>query len=59
MNKQAEEAKANADAATRKADLLGPSKVEENDAVAAAMAAVSGEAAPKASAKDRLAALRK
>lgn len=59
MNKQAEEAKARADAASRKADLLGPSSVEENSAVAEAMAAVSGEVTPKASARDRLAALRK
>lgn len=59
MNKQAEEAKAKADAATRKAELLGPAKIDENDAVAAAMAAVSGDPAPKATAQDRLAALRK
>lgn len=59
MNRQAAEAQAGADAAKRKADLLGPSKVEENDAVAAAMAAVSGAAPAPVSAADRLAALRK
>ncbi len=58
MNRQAEEEQAKADAATRKANLLGKSKVEENDAVAEAMAAVSGEAPKPTSAKDRLAALR-
>jgi len=59
MNRQAQEAQANADAAKRKASLLGKTEVEENDAVAAAMAAVSGEAPKPTSAKDRLAALRK
>jgi len=59
MNRQAQEAQANADAAKRKADLLSTTAVEENDAVAAAMAAVSGEAPKPTSAKDRLAALRK
>jgi len=59
MNRQAADAQANADAAKRKAELLGATKVEENDAVAAAMAAVSGEAPKATSAKDRLAALRK
>lgn len=58
MNRQAEEANNKADAATRKANLLGKSKVENNDAVAAAMAAVSGEPAPATTAHDRLAALR-
>ena len=60
MNKQAEEAKAKADAAARKAALLGKSSVEQNDAVAAAMAAATGEGGADApvSAKDRLAALR-
>jgi len=59
MNNQAAEANQKADAATRKAELLGSSEVEENDAVAAAMAAVSGEAPAPTSVKDRLAALRK
>lgn len=59
MNRQAADAQANADAAKRKADLLSPIKVEENDAVAAAMAAVSGAAPKPTSATDRLAALRK
>jgi chromosome segregation ATPase len=58
MNRQAAEATASADAAIRKAELLGDSKVEENDAVAAAMAAVSGEAPKPTSARDRLAALK-
>ena len=59
MNRQAQDAQANADAAKRKASLLSKTEVEENDAVAAAMAAVSGEAPKATSAKDRLAALRK
>lgn len=60
MNRQAEEAKNKADAAERKANLLGKSKVEENDAVAEAMRAATGGSAANApvSAKDRLAALR-
>ncbi len=59
MNKQAADAQANADASKRKADMLSPIKAEENDAVAAAMAAVAGEPAKATSAADRLAALRK
>lgn len=59
MNRQAQDATDNADAAARKAELLGDKKVEENDAVSAAMAAVSGEAPKAVSAADRLAALRK
>lgn len=59
MNKQASDAQANADASKRKADMLSPIKAEENDAVAAAMAAVSGTPAKSNSAADRLAALRK
>lgn len=59
MNRQAQDAQASADAAKRKADLLSKSKVDENDAVAAALAAVSGDAPKPTSAKDRLAALRK
>ncbi len=59
MNRQAADAQANADAAKRKANLLSTTSVEENDAVAAAMAAVSGETPKPTSAKDRLAALRK
>jgi hypothetical protein len=59
MNRQAQDAKDSADAAKRKADLLGVSKVEENDVVAAAMAAASGEAPKATSAKDRLAALKR
>ncbi len=59
MNRQASDAQANADAAKRKANLLSTTAVEENDAVAAAMAAVSGAAPAPTSAKDRLAALRK
>ena len=59
MQRQADDATANADAAKRKAALLGPTKAEDNDAVAAAMAAVSGEEAAPTSAVDRLAALRK
>lgn len=59
MNRQAAEAQENADAAKRKADLLGTSSVEENDVVKAAMAAASGAAPAPTSAKDRLAALRK
>lgn len=59
MNRQASDAQASADAAKRKANLLSPTKAEDNDAVAAAMAAVSGEAPKPTSTKDRLAALRK
>ena len=59
MNRQAAEATENANAAKRKAVLLGKSSVEENDVVKAAMAAASGEPAPATSVKDRLAALRK
>ncbi len=59
MQRQADEANANADASVRKSELLGPTSAEDNDAVAAAMAAVSGEAGPATSVSDRLAALRK
>lgn len=59
MNRQAGEAQAKADAADRKAKLLGPTKLEDNDAIAAAMAAVSGEGPTPTSATDRLAALKK
>jgi len=59
MNRQAQDATDSADAATRKAELLGDKKVEENDAVAAAMAAVSGEAPKATSIADRMAALKK
>ena len=59
MNRKAADAKADADAANHKAKLLGKSDATENDAVAAALAAVSGEDAPATSAVDRLAALRK
>ena len=59
MNRQAQDATDSADAASRKAELLGDKKVESNDAVAAAMAAVSGEAPTATSIADRMAALRK
>lgn len=59
MNRQAQEATDSADAAKRKAELLGSSKAEENDVVAAAMAAASGEAPKATSVTERLAALRK
>lgn len=59
MNRQATDAQASADAAKRKANLLSGTKAEENDAVAAAMAAVSGDAPKPTSARDRLAAMRK
>lgn len=59
MNRQAADAQARADAAKRKADLLGPTKLDDNDAIAAAMAAVSGQVAAPTSTRDRLAALRK
>lgn len=58
MNRQAQDATDSADAATRKAELLGDKKPETNDAVAAAMAAVSGEAPKATSVADRLAALK-
>lgn len=59
MNKKASDAQANADASKRKADMLSPITAEENDAVKAAMAAVSGEPTKASSATDRLKALRK
>jgi len=59
MNRQAAEAQADADAASRKAELLGSSKIEENDAVAQAMAAVTGTATSSTSVTDRLAALKR
>ena len=50
---------AQAEAANAKASLLKPTKPEQDDpTIAAAMAAVSGSAAPSASLGDRLAALR-
>lgn len=58
MNRQAADAQASADAATRKSELLGTSSVDENDAVAAALAAVSDNAPASSSPRDRLAALR-
>ena len=59
MNAKVAKAQEEADAANRKAEYLGKSGAEQNDAVAAAMAAASGEA-PKATATvaERLAALR-
>jgi len=59
MNRQADEANASADASLRKADLLGGTKAEDNDAVAAALAAVSGDEPAPTSLNDRLAALKK
>jgi len=59
MNRQASDAQAKADAADRKAKLLGPTKLEDNDTIAAAMAAVSGDTPAPTSAKDRLAALKR
>jgi len=58
MNRQAEEALQSADAAERKAGMLGKTKVDNNEAVAAAMAAVSGAPAKPQTAAERLAALR-
>jgi len=59
MNRQAQDATDNADAATRKAELLGTSKVEDNDVVAQAMAQAKGEAPAATSIADRMAALKK
>lgn len=59
MNKQAAEAQARADAATHKAELLGPAKVEENAIVKEALASVSGTPSASASISERLAALKK
>lgn len=59
MTGMANDAKDDADAARRKTALLTPVKVEDNSAVAAAMAEVSGEPAPAVmTTRDRLAALR-
>lgn len=59
MNKQAAAAQADADAAKHKAALLGKTSVDDNDAVAAALAQAAGKPAAATSVADRLAALRK
>lgn len=60
MNTMAQEARGDADAATRKARLLAPTSVDTNTAVAAALAAVNGDTPVGAqTVAQRLAALRK
>jgi chromosome segregation ATPase len=59
LNRQAEDANAKADASVRKSELLGTAKVEENSAVADALATVSGEDTSPKTAADRLAALKR
>lgn len=59
MNKQAAEAQARADAAQHKAELLGPTKVEDNAIVKQALASVSGASPAPSSVSERLAALKK
>lgn len=59
MNKLADQAKGDAEAAKRKSELLAPGSAEDNSAVAAAMAAASGEDPAPTSVSDRLAALKK
>ncbi|WP_133510600.1 hypothetical protein [Candidatus Thiosymbion oneisti] len=59
MNKQAAEAQARADAAKHKAELLGPTKVEDNAIVKQALASVSGVSPTPSSISERLAALKK
>lgn len=58
MNKLAEQAKAEADAANRKARLLQPTSIDEHADIKAAMAAVSGNSPAGLSIQDRMAALR-
>lgn len=59
MTDMANAARDDADAARRKADLLAPIKVEDNSAVAAALAEASGEPTPAVmTTRDRLAALK-
>ena len=58
MNKLAEQSKAEADAANRKARLLQPTSIDEDADIKAAMAAVSGNSPAGLSIQDRMAALR-
>lgn len=60
MNRQAEEARAQAEASEMKTRLLTPEKTKEDENIQAALRTVSGEQAPAtASLADRLAALRR
>jgi hypothetical protein len=59
MNRQAQEAKASAEASDMKARLLTPEKAKEDDNIKAALQAVSGGPVSNASLSDRLAALKK
>lgn len=59
MNRQAEQARASADASEMKAQLLSPEKAKEDDNIKAALQAVSGGPTSTASISDRLAALKK
>ncbi len=58
MNKLAEQSKAEADAANRKARLLQPTSIDDHADIKAAMAAVSGNAPSALSIQDRMAALK-
>lgn len=59
MNALAEKSMVEADAATRKASLLRPTKVEDDSDIKAAMLAVSGKLPAPTSIADRLALLKK
>ena len=59
LNRAADDAKAKADASSRKTTLIGGAKPEQNSAVTAALAEVSGKPAAPTSVADRLAALKK
>jgi len=58
MSNLAQEAKAEADAANRKAHLLKPTELEDHADIKAAMDAVSGKEQPPTSIQDRIDALR-
>lgn len=58
MQRRTADAQASADAATRKAKLLTPANPSSNDAVAQALASVSGESTKSMSVSDRLSALK-
>jgi len=58
MSNLAQEAKAEADAANRKAHLLKPTELEDHEDIKAAMDAVSGKEQPPTSIQDRIDALK-
>ena len=59
MNKEAQEAKAKAEASDMKAKLLAPDTKDTDSNIEAALKTVSGEKVPEGSLSDRLAALRR